>query len=155
MLDSDCCRGCADLLQHSRPGTGATADQRIERMHKPFTPEEQTYLMVLLQRQQELHEAQAHLARLRLQQLRDPKPGGDEEIVDFAKMFVAPKRISMSKDAMPLLESAVDIEGLKSLLPMLVAGVLQYVDVDKLLYLSGMDADVVDDIVKAINKFIS
>jgi hypothetical protein len=94
------------------------------------------------------------LNELRIDMLLNPTPEKQEAIDAFNTTVVAPLRDGLTQDAFALFSVAVNIDNLKDLMPMVLAGVLQSVNIPLLLTVIGLEPDTINKLVQAISEFI-
>lgn len=108
----------------------------------------------LLTRRNEYFVQLTKLNELRIQALMNPSTYLEEQMNDFNSAVVAPLRDGMSKDMSSILDGAVNVDNIKALMPMILMGVLQSVNVPLLLVTLGLEPDMIEKLVSEINKFI-
>jgi CHAT domain-containing protein len=86
---------------------------------------------------------QISVNRLRAIALRDPTPENLEAVEDYATEYVKPLREELAAQTHRLVEAAVDIDGLKAMLPAVLLALSQSINVPLLLTASGADPDMI------------
>lgn len=74
------------------------------------------------------------LNRMRILQLTNPSPENAARMDQYVEQHMAPIREQMMLDSAHLLETAIDMDAIKEMLPMLLAGVMQKVNLPLLLH---------------------
>lgn len=95
------------------------------------------------------------LNELKIAALTNPSAANEAAVNDFSTAVIAPLRDAMQDDVRALLQKAVDVDGLQSMLPMILAGALQSVNITLLLTAIGIDPDMISKLVKEIKEYIS
>lgn len=86
---------------------------------------------------------QISVNRLRAVALRDPTPENLEAVEDYATEYVKPLREELAAQTHRLVEAAVDIDGIKAMLPAVLMGLSQSINIPLLLTASGADPDMI------------
>ena len=132
-------------------------DEIIPPLHT-LPPKDRQALASLIEARNTYRLAQLRLDTLKVQLLRSTDPAEQqrltEEIDLLAHVTLAPARTEHSHILVPLLKSAVDIEELKELAPMLVLNLLQTVNLPLLMEAFGLDADNVKDVSAMLKQFL-
>ena len=100
-------------------------------------------------------EAVRTLNELRIQMLIDGTPESTERASDYASTVVGPLRDGLSPQLDRLLKKSVDFEGMKSMLPMIVMGLMRSVNLRLMLTTLGYEPDVIDKLVDMIKNYVS
>lgn len=116
--------------------------------------EEQSNLALLLTERIAYMEQAIELNKLRVQYLQNPTPQNKERVDDFNAAVIMPLRSKLSEDMKDALAESIDIDGLKHLMPMMLAGVLQSVNLPYLLAVLGIEADNVEKLVAKVREII-
>jgi len=111
-------------------------------------------LASFLEKRNELMLQMLTLNSLQAKQLRDPSPENELRVSSFSNSVVKPLQRSIEQERTDLVKSAVDIEGLKGLLPMILAGLTQYVNLALVLNLFDTNPDDVQRLIKYIKDYI-
>jgi hypothetical protein len=91
---------------------------------------------------------------LQIAALTHPSPMTEAAVKDFNETVIIPLRRSLGSEIAPVLQAAVDIKGLKSFLPSILMGLLQFVNVPLVLSVYGVDPDMIEKLVREISTFI-
>lgn len=113
-----------------------------------------TRLASLLEKRNDYLVQQIKLNELRIIMLLTPSPANEAAVNAFNSTVVAPIRDGMGEDIMFLMDKALNVQGLKAMLPMVLIGVLQSVNITLALTTLGIEPDVVDRFTSAIGEFI-
>ncbi len=117
-------------------------------------PEDRERLASLLADRNEYLRQSIVLNDLRIVQLNNPTPENEARVAAFNSTVVAPLRSKMSADLSALLSSAVNIASIKAFMPMIVAGVMQSVNIPLALTTLGIDPDTVEELVGIVKDYI-
>lgn len=119
-----------------------------------LSPEDRERLADLLEARLALAEQQRVLNQMRITHLRDPKAVSEEQVNGYAKDIIAPARSRISEQQVLLLQSSIDAQKLKDMLPMILLAVTQSINIPLLLAALNIEPDMVEDLVKHIKEFI-
>lgn len=111
-------------------------------------------LIEIMARRIEYQEQLITLTKLRKLALEQPSELHDRAVISFDKDTLAPLRDAQLKTSMPLLVRAVDAEGLAALLPMVISGLMQSIDLPLLMNVLGLEPETIEKSVEGISKFI-
>lgn len=99
-------------------------------------------------------DASRKLNELRIKMLIDGTPASAEHVNDYASTVVAPLRAGVSRQMTELLKRSVDLEGLKSMMPMVLMGLMRSVNLRLLLTVFDLEPDIVERMVTKIKNYI-
>lgn len=91
----------------------------------------------------------------RLVLLHAPNEAAERELAEFSRLFVKPVRLRLSEALNELVGGAIELDGLKTLLPVVVMGVLQHVNVPLLVAAYDLDLDMVKDTLDRARKYLT
>lgn len=94
------------------------------------------------------------LNELRIRVLMNPSELTESQANAFNSTVVAPLRDAMSDDMQFLTEKAINFDGIQAMLPMVVAGLLQSVNLTLLFTMMGADPDMIERSIGDVSKFI-
>lgn len=117
--------------------------------------EDRDKLSAFLVKRNELMVHAITLNKLRIEQLANPTPENDARVADFNSTVIAPLRDGMSDDIIELLDSAVDIDSIIGFMPMILTGVLQYVNIPLALTVFGIDPDTTQRLISRVKDYIT
>ncbi len=117
--------------------------------------DERQKLARLLQLRNEYLDATSKLNQLKINQLLNPTPSGDQDIVDFTRITVAPVRHSMNEAQAEVFKTSVNLDELMGFLPVVLLGLLQHVNVSLMLATIGIDSDQIADVVGKIKEYVT
>lgn len=126
----------------------------ISSSYEDLTPEEREKAADLIESRNDLALKMFELNRMRVQVLRNYTPEGEQALANFTSTMIAPLRAHASTQKAALLQDAVNVEGLKSLLPMIAMGLLQNINIPLLLTATDVDPDVINEMMAMAKKFI-
>lgn len=106
------------------------------------------------QARQEYLEALVKFHQMREQVLANPSIEAEKSLRDYSKTVIAPLRRDMSADVGKLLEKSVDVDGLKSMLPMILLAVSRSVNLPLLMETLNLDSDMIEDTVTKLKDYI-
>lgn len=130
----------------------------INALLPPLTDlDTETRLMLAnyLRDRNEYLEATRTLNEMRIQMLIDGTPESAERASDFASTVVGPLRDGLTPQMHALFKKSIDIEGMKSMLPIVLMGLMRSVNLRLLLTTAGAEPDVIDKMVEMIKNYIS
>jgi hypothetical protein len=99
-------------------------------------------------------EATTELNRRRMIVLADPTPEGERNLADYTSTILAPLRAKMAEKMGEVITGAIDIDGIKETLPMLLSALAGKVDVTAVLTALGVDPDAVASSINAVSKYL-
>jgi hypothetical protein len=111
-------------------------------------------LAELLENRNEYLQQQLTLNSLRVTMLRDGTPESEQRAKDFSSTVVAPLREKMTPQIIELLQSSFDIKGIKGLMPIIVMGILQSVNLPVLLTTLGLEPDQVEQLASLVQDYV-
>ncbi len=112
-------------------------------------------LLQLLIERGKYNEAQGELNELRIAALVDPSPERDQAIADFAATTLPPIREALHDRMGAVLKSSVDVGALKNLLPAILAGALEAVDLRALFLVLGIEPATIESLIGRIRDYIN
>jgi hypothetical protein len=77
----------------------------------------------------------------------------ERRLVDYTTEFIAPLQEALSAQVIKVLRSAIDVEGIREMLPMLALSLLQHVKLPLLLTALGVNADAIQAWISTIKDF--
>ena len=115
---------------------------------------QRTLLLALLRKKRQY--MQSALTHMELQEkyLENPTPANLIEAENYASMVLRPQKSEINGTLTSVLQNAVDLEGIKRLLPLVLAGVLQSVNLPLLLAAANIDAEEAEQLMKMIKRYI-
>lgn len=93
--------------------------------------------------------------KMREQVLDHPTTEAEKSLNVYSKTVVAPLRQAMLPDITALLEQSVNVEGLKSMMPMILMAVLNSVNLPLLMDTLNLDSDMIEEAVTRLKQYIS
>ncbi len=117
-----------------------------------LTPDQEAQLAEVLDARIEYTEAKTVLLKMRRNMLNGRVT--KEQVDDYALIVVAPLRLKLTAAVAPLVPSIVNVEQIKTMLPMAVMALLSGINVKLLLELLELDSDQVDEMIAAIQEYI-
>ena len=118
-----------------------------------LTPDQRTKLAELLRTRAEYLAKAADFARMRVDLLENFTPEKEAGLEVYSSAVLAPMRSDMSRQITELLPETVDVEQLKSLMPLVVAGMLGSVNFALLTTVIGIEPDQVSRLESAIMEY--
>ena len=109
----------------------------------------------LLQQRNEYAELMMEVNRRKIQILMNPTAEAEQDLAEYTSAVVAPMRMKMSQDTVALLGKAVDVEAIKGLLPIILLGLTQSIDLPLLFTVMGLDPDMIAESVGYIKEYFS
>ena len=91
----------------------------------------------------------------KIQILMHPTAASEQELAEYTRTTVAPMREKLQKETVALMVQAVDVEGLKQMLPMLLAAVANFVDLPLLFEAAGLDPDMIEEALGLLREYFS
>jgi hypothetical protein len=116
--------------------------------------EDRLRLASFLEKRNEYALQYVKLSEMRVKQLRNPSPMNELRASSFNDSVVLPFRTEVRDEMYELLESAVDFEALKDLLPMILAGVTRYINIPLVLSVLGTSPEDIQRLVAVIKDYI-
>lgn len=92
--------------------------------------------------------------KMREEVLAHPTTEAEKSLNAYSRTVVAALRQSMIPDMTALLQQSVNVEGLKSMMPMILMAVLNSVNVPLLMDTLNLDSDMVEDTVTRLREYI-
>lgn len=120
-----------------------------------MSEEKRAALAELLARRNAYNAEVMKLNELKIRQLMNPTADGQAQIEAFNSTVVAPLRNHMSTAIAAVIEDAIDLEKLQSMLPMVAMALLQGIDLPYLMEAFGFDPDMVTKLLGQLKKFMS
>ncbi len=117
-----------------------------------LTPEQEEQLAKVLDARIEYTEAKTVLLKMRRDMLNGRVT--KEQVNDYAHIVVAPLRLNLTTAVTPLVPDIINVEQIKSMLPMAVMALLNGINVKLLLELLELDSDQIDEMTAAIQQYI-
>ena len=111
-------------------------------------------LAELLEGRNEHLQQQLTLNSLRITMLRDGTPDSEQRAKDFNSAVVAPLRDKLTPQTLELLERSIDLKGIKGIMPLVVMGLMQSVNLPLLLTTVGMEPDQVEQLVGMVQDYV-
>lgn len=108
----------------------------------------------LLSDRNEYLEQQQTLNKLRIEMLRDGTPESEQRVKDFNSAVVVPLRAKMTPVILELFQKSVNVEGLKSIMPIIVMGLMQSVNLPLLFATAGVELDAAEEIINTIKDYV-
>jgi hypothetical protein len=119
-----------------------------------LTEEQKAKLLEVLELRTKFYRYAREMTRRQIELLRDPSPLAEEELKEFIAEFVTPVRREMAQKGVELSRDAIDIETMKSILPMILMAVTQGVNLPLLMTALGLDTDITIEAFGQIKKII-
>jgi hypothetical protein len=116
---------------------GGVMSEMHESMFDGLSSEGRERLIAILELRELQLQYQVELNRMMIDQARNPTAHGDRIIGEYKRMRLNPIEDKIAEQSMGLVAEAIDIEGIKSLLPMFVASIMQKVNLPLVLALTG------------------
>jgi len=127
--------------------------KEISGSYAQLSAEERDTLATLIQARIDLAEKTAVLDRMRVKVLRNYTPEGETELAEYARTVLDPLRRSVTTQQSEMAMSAIDVKSLKALLPMILLGVSQGINLPMLLATMNVEPDHVEVMVKAAKEY--
>lgn len=108
----------------------------------------------LLSARAEYFQAASMVARMRAEQLKGSKIVNPEELDEYVKQVLDPRRAYMHRLMQSMLSESLDINKIKSLVPMVAAGLMSQVDFELIFNVVGVDVDLAKELLDSIREFI-
>lgn len=112
-------------------------------------------LATVLERRNDYLGLQQQANRLRIKVLETRTAAAQQELNEYLSGAIASARARMTEDLVKLLDSAINIDGIKSLLPMMLLGIVQNINLPLLLTTLGLDPDMISELVKQAKRYTS
>lgn len=90
-----------------------------------------------------------------LQVLANPTPDNEQQLEDFDSTVIAPLRARINELAQPLVQQSLNLQGIVGMLPMMLAGLMQYIDPSLLFAALGIDPGEAEEKIKQLRQLIS
>lgn len=119
-----------------------------------LTAEQREKLIELLMLRNELSAHQLKLNALQIDLLRNPTEAGQTMLTDYAELHVAPLRRRIAHLLPELVDEAVEQEKIAETFPLLLAAVMQHVNIPFLLTVLGLDPDSVKSLGTAVSDYL-
>lgn len=119
-----------------------------------LTPEQRQLLAVHIELRNTYLEQTIKLNRLRVALLVQSTPEGEMQVKEFAAKKVAPLRIKLHEHSKKLRESAVDVETLKSMLPMVLMALTSSINLPLVMNALGIEPDMIEELVANARDYI-
>lgn len=126
----------------------------IDRLNPEWDEETRQLLAALLTLRNQRRQQQCQVDAMRIQQLTDGNVT-EKDIDDYTAQHVTPLRSQITELSMPLLLSAINIDELKKMLPMIWGLLPQVIDIRLVMLAAGFDEDAIDGVVAKIRELIS
>lgn len=116
--------------------------------------DERAKLAEVIRDRNEYLEQLIKLNELRLVTLANPTEANETAANDFNSTVVAPLRDKHMASGHELLREAVNLEGIKALMPIVAMGLLQSVNPTLALAATGAEPDLIERAISAVSEFI-
>ena len=116
--------------------------------------ETRTKVAALLTDRNELLEAKVKLNRLRAAMLLNPTQSNIDSVEAYTSTVIAPLNTRLNEQAGELMMASVDVEGLKSMMPMVLMGLLRSVNLSLLLTAIDIEPDRIDRLISKIKDYV-
>lgn len=100
-------------------------------------------------------QAAAQVQNMRAEQLKGSFRFDQAELDSYVEQVLAPRRTKVYRLQSEMLVDAVDVDQIKSLLPMVLAGLISKVDLELVLSIIGVDIDAAKEGMELIREFIN
>ncbi|HEU5121638.1 MAG TPA: hypothetical protein VFT59_02240 [Candidatus Saccharimonadales bacterium] len=118
-----------------------------------LTQDQRYKLAEFLQLKDEYLQMAVQLNRLRLRALTDPNPQHEAELQSYSSAVMAPVRTRMGQMLSELVKEAVDVDGIKQMLPMALMSFLPSVNLPLLFSILPFDPDTVEKLLGDARSF--
>ncbi len=100
-------------------------------------------------------QAAAQVQNMRAEQFKGSFRFDQAELDSYVEQVLAPRRTKVYRLQSEMLVDAVDVDQIKSLLPMVLAGLISKVDLELVFSIIGVDIDAAKEGMKLIQEFIN
>ncbi len=121
----------------------------------PYTDEQRALMKRHAELQLEIARTQLEVLPIKIAALDDPTKANFDALEFISRTKLAGLRREQSTVALDILKSAVDIPGLKAMLPMLVSVLASKIDLAVILAAFNIDPDQVGELTTLLKKYIS
>ncbi len=111
-------------------------------------------LMELSSARAEYLQAAAQVQSMRAEQFKGSLHFNQTELDSYVEQVLAPRRTKVYRLQSEMLVDAVDVNEIKSMLPMILAGLMAKLDLELVLSIVGVDVDAAKEGVDLIREFI-
>lgn len=126
----------------------------IDRLNPEWDEETRQLLATLLTLRNQLRQQQCQVDAMRIQQLT----GGnvtEADIDAYTTQNITPLRGQIAELSMPLLLTAINVDEIKKMLPMILSLLPQVVDIRLVMLAAGFDEDAIDGVITKVRELIS
>src|SRR3990167_6467356 len=99
-------------------------------------------------------QAAAQVQNMRAEQFKGSFRFDQAELDSYVEQVLAPRRTKVYRLQSEMLADAVDVDQIKSILPMIIAGLMAKVDLELVLSIIGVDTDASKEGLELIREFI-
>lgn len=126
----------------------------VQSGYASLSEEQRKALASMLEDRNTYMEHGVKLNELRIIALRDGTPESEERVNDYASTVVAPLRKAVAAKANALIVEGIDLDGLKSVLPMIGLALLGSVNLPLLMNASGVDEDMITEFTDMLSQYL-
>jgi len=92
---------------------------------------------------------------LQITYFTNPSPEVLARLEGIQSTVIEPMSTSLKREIIEIMKDSIDIEGLKGLLPMIVAGALRYINVPVVLTILGLKPDEIKEMALMVKDYLS
>ncbi len=126
----------------------------VQSGYASLSEEQRKALASMLEDRNTYMEHGVKLNELRIIALRDGTPESEQRVNDYASTVVAPLRKAVAAKANALIVEGIDLDGLKSVLPMIGLALLGAVNLPLLMNASGVDEDMITEFTDMLSQYL-
>lgn len=126
----------------------------VQSGYASLSEEQRKALASMLEDRNTYMEHGVKLNELRIIALRDGTPESEQRVNDYASTVVAPLRKAVAAKANALIVEGIDLDGLKSVLPMIGLALLGSVNLPLLMNASGVDEDMITEFTDMLSQYL-
>jgi len=126
----------------------------ISGSYEDLTEEQRSSLADLLEVRDEYNKALVTINQMRIELLRNYSLAGEQRLNSYSTLVLTPIRARTGELTIGLAKEAVDFEGLKGMLPMVLMALAGNINIPLLLTAANLEPDVIDNVISAAKDFI-